>query len=82
MACELLCELRPAFSRQSMMAAVGEARAAGGYQLAGVFDESGELLCVAGFVIGFKLAWGRHLYVDDLVTTQARRSRGAGKRGK
>ena len=35
--------------------------------------------CIAGFVINHKLAWGKHLYVDDLVTDAACRSQGAGK---
>jgi GNAT superfamily N-acetyltransferase len=36
------------------------------------------VLCVAGFVVGTKLAWSKHLYVDDLVTAAQHRSRGAG----
>ena len=35
--------------------------------------------CVAGFVMNEKLAWGKCLYVDDLVTSETMRSRGAGK---
>ena len=35
-------------------------------------------MCVAGFVVGTKLAWGHHIYVDDLVTAENRRSKGAG----
>ena len=35
--------------------------------------------CVAGFVITDKLAWGKLLYVDDLITSESVRSRGAGK---
>ncbi len=50
-----------------------------GYTVAYV-EENGEVLAVAGFVITSKLAWHKHLYVDDLVTTAARRSRGAGRR--
>lgn len=36
------------------------------------------VLCVAGFVIGVKLAWGRHIYIDDLVTAEGHRRSGAG----
>ncbi|MFT4788294.1 MAG: GNAT superfamily N-acetyltransferase [Paraglaciecola sp.] len=32
----------------------------------------------AGFVIASKLAWGKHLYVDDLVTAPLRRFTGVG----
>ena len=33
---------------------------------------------MAGFRIGESLAWGRFLYIDDLVTLSSRRSRGFG----
>lgn len=49
-----------------------------GYQLVYVTDES-NILAVAGFYIGYKLAWGKHLYVDDLVTNSTVRSKGVGK---
>jgi len=48
-----------------------------GYQLAALRDE-GAPAAVAGFRLGENLAWGRHLYVDDLVTLPERRSRGYG----
>jgi GNAT superfamily N-acetyltransferase len=76
-ACELLRELRPAYSIESLVAAVREARESNGYDIAFV-ESGGDILCAAGFVITFKLAWGRNLYVDDLVTTETRRSEGAG----
>lgn len=28
--------------------------------------------------VGSKLAWGKHIYIDDLVTAERHRSRGAG----
>ncbi|MEE4108963.1 MAG: GNAT family N-acetyltransferase [Halieaceae bacterium] len=49
-----------------------------GYQLAYV-EADGAVLSVAGFVIGHKLAWGKHLYIDDLVSVASGRSLGAGK---
>ena len=48
-----------------------------GYRLA-VLSDGGEPLAVAGFRLGENLAWGRHLYVDDLVTLPEARSRGCG----
>jgi GNAT superfamily N-acetyltransferase len=48
-----------------------------GYRLAAVFDGE-EVAAVAGYRLCENLAWGRFLYVDDLVTDEARRSRGAG----
>ncbi len=37
------------------------------------------IVAVAGFIVNHKLAWGKNLYVDDLVTCQSTRSAGAGK---
>ena len=48
-----------------------------GYHLA-VVREDREPLAVAGFRLGENLAWGRFLYVDDLVTLPEARSRGYG----
>lgn len=48
-----------------------------GYQLAFVEDE-GRVTAVAGFRIMEMLAHGRTLYVDDLVTDEACRSKGYG----
>lgn len=48
-----------------------------GYRLAYIEDEK-SVVAVAGFRTGENLAWGRFLYVDDLVTHNAHRSRGYG----
>ncbi len=74
----VLLQLRPAFDRDSLVERIKE-QMGSGYRVA--FEESaGEVLCVAGFVVGRKLAWGKHVYVDDLVTADTRRSQGAGAR--
>ncbi len=51
-----------------------------GYRLAALTDATGTVAAVAGYRIGENLAWGRYLYVDDLVTDDARRSAGHGGR--
>jgi GNAT superfamily N-acetyltransferase len=48
-----------------------------GYRLAALRD-GGDPVAVAGFRLGESLAWGRYLYVDDLVTLPEARSRGYG----
>jgi GNAT superfamily N-acetyltransferase len=53
------------------------AQQASGYQLAALRDGGGPV-AVAGFRLGESLAWGRYLYVDDLVTLPDARSRGYG----
>src|SRR5882757_3750327 len=73
---EVLLQLRTAFNRDSLIAQIKQQRKLG-YQLAYV-ESAGEVLCVAGFVVGTKLAWGKHIYVDDLVTAESERSKGAG----
>lgn len=55
-----------------------EAQQAQGYRLAFLEDE-GAVVAVAGFRVMDMLATGRTLYVDDLVTDEAWRSRGHGK---
>lgn len=48
-----------------------------GYQLAFVEQPDG-VVAVAGFRVGENLAWGRFLYVDDLITLSSHRSKGFG----
>ena len=49
-----------------------------GYTLAYV-DDAGTCVAVAGFRINHHLLYGKFLYVDDLVTLNAERSKGHGK---
>jgi GNAT superfamily N-acetyltransferase len=77
-AARALLELRPALgSAEALVRRVDEVQRPGGYRLAGAF-EAGEddAAAVAGFRIAEFLAWGRHLYIDDLVTAADRRGRG------
>ena len=48
-----------------------------GYRLA-LLRDGDAILAVAGFRLAENLAWGRFLYVDDLVTAPEARSRGCG----
>ncbi|NIW25474.1 MAG: GNAT family N-acetyltransferase [Gammaproteobacteria bacterium] len=73
----VLVQLRFHFDTQSLLERIKVQRE-DGYQVAFVESDDGEVLCVAGFVISYKLAWGKNLYVDDLVTDESRRSTGAG----
>ena len=74
-----LLELRPHRGPATALVAQADAQRAAGYRLAGSFDPGeDEAAAVAGFRIQENLAWGRHLYVDDLVTRSDRRVRGHG----
>ncbi|MCH8265820.1 MAG: GNAT family N-acetyltransferase [Proteobacteria bacterium] len=73
----VLLQLRSQYDEDSLLAQI-RLQQAEGYQIAYV-EKDGEVLCVAGFVMCNKLAWQKHIYVDDLVTDAAVRSTGAGK---
>lgn len=73
----VLQQLRPQFSVAYIEKKIKK-QMQGDYQIAFI-EKSGEVLCVAGFVLGEKLAWGKHIYVDDFVSNETRRSEGAGK---
>jgi GNAT superfamily N-acetyltransferase len=71
-------QLRSRFDKDGLMAQMREQQK-GGYQLAYV-ESDGTVLGVAGFVVSTKLAWGKHIYIDDFVTGEHSRRSGAGGR--
>jgi len=73
----VLLQLRPQFDLNELVTRI-KMQQKNGYKLACVVSD-GKVLCVAGFVTGYKLAWGKHIYIDDLVTDEKYRSTGAGK---
>jgi len=72
----VMAELRPHLGAAEFAVRVRKQQATG-YRLA-YLEESGEIRAVAGFRYLETLAWGKILYVDDLVAAQAQRSRGHG----
>ena len=78
-AARALLELRPHRAPAGALVARADAQRGDGYRLVASFDEGEEdAAAVAGFRVAENLAWGRHLYVDDLVTRPERRGRGHG----
>jgi GNAT superfamily N-acetyltransferase len=73
----VIAQLRPKLASAEFVDRV-RAQQAQGYRLAFLEDE-GAVAAVAGFRVMEVLASGRTLYVDDLVTDEASRSRGHGK---
>ncbi|AWB65901.1 GNAT family N-acetyltransferase [Saccharobesus litoralis] len=73
---EVLLQLRTQYTAKSIVAQIKKQQAQG-YQLAYVQKDQ-QILGVAGFIVGEKLAWGKYLYIDDLVTNQNYRSTGVG----
>ena len=49
-----------------------------GYTVAYV-EEEGQAICAAGFAIKTGLAWGKHMYIEDLVTDSERPFLGPGQ---
>lgn len=74
---DVMAELRPHLARAGFLATV-RAQEKDGLRLACV-REGGRVVAVAGYRVATNLFCGRHLYVDDLVTASAERSRGHGK---
>lgn len=73
----VLRQLRPQLPQADFLNRVRRQMATG-YRLACV-EERGRPVAVAGYRILENLAWGRFLYVDDLVTDAAHRSQGYGE---
>jgi GNAT superfamily N-acetyltransferase len=79
MAAAALLELRPHLGDAGALVQQAEAQRAHGYRIAAVVEPGAtQAAAAAGFRIHENLAWGRHLYVDDLSTRAAARGRGHG----
>jgi GNAT superfamily N-acetyltransferase len=72
----VMVQLRPHVDEEALVSRVRRQRAQG-YRLAALEDD-GQIVAVAGFRLLENLAWGRALYLDDLVTAADRRGRGHG----
>ena len=73
----LLIQLRPSYDLPTIISQV-KAQQKRGYTVAYIKDD-GQAICAAGFVIETRLAWGKHMYIEDLVTDAHRRSSGLGE---
>ncbi len=80
LAAAALLELRPSLGSAEALVARADAQRDAGYRLVASFEPGdGAAAGVAGFRVSENLAWGLHLYVDDLVTRADRRGRGHGR---
>jgi GNAT superfamily N-acetyltransferase len=71
-------ELRAHLDDSTAFVARVKNQMAQGYRLTAL-EEDGEVRALAGWRISENLAWGKFLYVDDLITRAADRSRGHGE---
>ncbi|GAA1693968.1 hypothetical protein GCM10009792_12560 [Microcella alkalica] len=70
-------ELRPQVGHEPAFVDRVRSQFTHGYRLIGAFDgEHEHAVSVAGFRIDEKLAWGRHVYIDDLSTLPEGRGKG------
>ena len=72
-----LLELRPHLGSAEKVVERIDSQRADDYRVAASFEPGeDDAAAVAGFRIATSLAWGHHVYVDDLVTREALRGRG------
>jgi GNAT superfamily N-acetyltransferase len=74
---DVMAELRPHLKRESFVPLV-RSMEPDGFRLAFI-GNCGRVVAVAGYRISTNLIYGKHLYVDDLVTSDAERSQGHGR---
>jgi GNAT superfamily N-acetyltransferase len=72
----VMAELRPHVGADEFVPRVRRQMEVAGYRLAYLKD--GEVKAVAGFRVSECLAWGKFVYVDDLVSKDGERSKGYG----
>lgn len=75
----VLKELREELSFQDFISTYEAAKQHDGYTFVGAFEGS-QCIAVMGYRILFDYVHGKHLYIDDLVTTASHRSKGIGAR--
>jgi GNAT superfamily N-acetyltransferase len=74
----VMAQLRPHLTTTTFLERVRQQKRAG-YELVYLLSKE-EVACVAGYRVSECLAWGRFLYVDDLVTAGGVRSQGHGQK--
>jgi GNAT superfamily N-acetyltransferase len=74
---DVMAELRPHLKRDDFVKTV-RIMETDGYRLT-FLEDSGLIVAVAGYRICTNLFMGKHLYVDDLVTSSKARSKGYGE---
>lgn len=75
---DVMAQLRTHLIRSAYIPLIRSMTQESGYRLAFLRD-GGRICAVAGFRITRSLAWGRYLYVDDLISDEKTRSRGYGE---
>lgn len=74
----LIKELRPHLSLNEFLSIEHDARIRDDYKIVGLF-KANECIGLMGYRVLFDFVHQKHLYIDDLVITEQRRSEGFGK---
>ena len=75
---EVMVQLRPHVSADAFVERI-QNQMKDGYRIAFI-SVGGQCVSAAGFRIGHNLAWGKFMYVDDLISNDESRSKGHGKK--
>lgn len=70
-------ELRPHLSLEDYMAIYEDSHKSDGYEIVAIEDQ-GKIMAVMGYRFLSDFVRGKHVYVDDLVSTESTRSQGLG----
>lgn len=73
----IIKELRPSLTLSEYILIYEEAHRTNGYEIVAI-EENGEILSVMGYRILYDFVRGKHIYIDDLVSTKEARSKGLG----
>lgn len=74
----IMQQLRPNYDQQELIQQIKH-QLQSGYKLLAAGPDESHILGVAGFRIGENLAWGKHIYIDDLVVDETCHSKGIGQ---
>jgi GNAT superfamily N-acetyltransferase len=74
----LMKQLRPHILESDYVQIVRTQSEESGYRIV-TLREDEQIVCLSGVRTSHSLAWGKYLYVDDLVTDEQQRSKGAGE---
>ncbi|MDD4976786.1 MAG: GNAT family N-acetyltransferase [Bacteriovorax sp.] len=73
----ILKELRPSLTLSEYIFIYDQAHRTDGYEIVAI-EENGKILSVMGYRILYDFVRGKHIYIDDLVSTEEARSKGLG----
>lgn len=73
----VLKELRPHLNLSDFLFLYEQSHKNDGYEIVAI-EEDGEIIAVMGYRFLFDLVRGKHVYIDDLISTELARSKGLG----